>query len=612
MVFSTKIETLWHLGLKNLDRVFSYRLSLRLGLNPVQRLSVSVVQGKYFSNVSSPKFALEANKNWYQNAKLFGKLSIALTEAPPPWHLNPLTGKSCRHTNLDWWQIPDFDPNIGDIKLVWELSRFDWVLAMAQRARQGDSAELQRLNVWLSDWVAQNPPYKGANWKCGQEASIRVMHLAVAALILDQVNTTSDALQNLLVLHLQRIAPTIGYAVAQDNNHGTSEAAALFIGGTWLQKYGHKKGKKWSELGRKWLENRARRLISGDGSFSQHSLNYHRLMLDTFSLVEVWRRNTNQPEMSESWKQRSRAATFWLFNMTNPYNGDGPNVGANDSARILQLTDSDCRDYRPSIQLAMVLFSKVKAYTDNEKLNTPLLWLGLEFPKEVLKPAKSCVMNQGGYCVLRRTQSMVMLRYPRFRFRPSQADAMHVDLWVKDQNLLSDAGTYSYNTDARWLKYFPGTQSHNTVQFDDRDQMPRLGRFLFGQWLKTQFFSGVLKSERGEKVTASYRDYAGASHSRSVVLGKNSLHVTDQLDGFKKKAVLRWRLQMDEWHLLDNELRNKRNTMRLNFRSNETLKKVSLGSGWRSLYYQDKEKTPVLEIEISKPSTIVTEFHWLP
>ena len=140
--------------------------------------------------------------------------------------------------------------------------------------------------------------------------------------------------------------------------------------------------------------------------------------------------------------------------MTNPYNGDGPNVGANDSARILQLTDSDCRDYRPSIQLAMVLFSKVKAYTDNEKLNTPLLWLGLEFPKEVLKPAKSCVMNQGGYCVLRRTQSMVMLRYPRFRFRPSQADAMHVDLWVKDQNLLSDAGTYSYNTDARWLKYF--------------------------------------------------------------------------------------------------------------------------------------------------------------
>ena len=107
MVFSTKIETLWHLGLKNLARVFSYRLSLRLGLNPVQRLSVSVVQGKYFSNVSSPKFALEANKNWYQNAKLFGKLSIALTEAPPPWHLNPLTGKSSRHTNLDWWQIPD-------------------------------------------------------------------------------------------------------------------------------------------------------------------------------------------------------------------------------------------------------------------------------------------------------------------------------------------------------------------------------------------------------------------------------------------------------------------------------------------------------------------------
>ena len=34
--------------------------------------------------------------------------------------------------------------------------------------------------------------------------------------------------------HLQRIAATKRYAQAQDNNHLTSEAAALFIGGSWL------------------------------------------------------------------------------------------------------------------------------------------------------------------------------------------------------------------------------------------------------------------------------------------------------------------------------------------------------------------------------------------
>ena len=74
----------------------------------------------------------------------------------------------------------------GDIKLIWEQSRMDWVLAFAQRARNGDQKSLGRLNTWLVHWLEKNPPYFGANWKCGQEASIRVIHLCCAALILGQ------------------------------------------------------------------------------------------------------------------------------------------------------------------------------------------------------------------------------------------------------------------------------------------------------------------------------------------------------------------------------------------------------------------------------------------
>ena len=42
--------------------------------------------------------------------------------------------------------------------------------------------------------------------------------------------------------------------------------------------------KEWADIGRIWLEDRALRLIGRHGSFSQSSLNYHRLMLDTFVL----------------------------------------------------------------------------------------------------------------------------------------------------------------------------------------------------------------------------------------------------------------------------------------------------------------------------------------
>ncbi|MEN1395660.1 heparinase, partial [Pseudomonas aeruginosa] len=94
------------------------------------------------------------------------------------------------------------------------------------------------------------------------------MHLALAAILLQQVTAPPAALLDLLRIHLRRIVPTIRYAIAQDNNHGTSEAAALFIGGSWLRAHGEPDAVTWMRLGRKWLENRAKHLIGEDGSFS--------------------------------------------------------------------------------------------------------------------------------------------------------------------------------------------------------------------------------------------------------------------------------------------------------------------------------------------------------
>ena len=51
-------------------------------------------------------------------------------------------------------------------------------------------------------------------------------------------------------------------------------------------------------FGRGWLENRAKKLIGKDGSFSQYSLNYHRMLLDTLSIAEVWRQRSETPSFS--------------------------------------------------------------------------------------------------------------------------------------------------------------------------------------------------------------------------------------------------------------------------------------------------------------------------
>lgn len=613
-VLLTKARTALALGIPNILRATGYAAGVRFGLNPVRRLQGVAPVGSFFGPSRLAPLAVAPVQSWSGSGMLFSRWPFALSDTAPDWLANPLTGQRMPEPGRPWYQIPDFDPAVGDIKLMWELSRMDWVLAFAQRARAGDNAALARLNAWLTDWFAHNPPYAGPNWKCGQEASIRVMHLACAAMILGQVRDASPALRGALELHLRRIAPTVLYAMAQDNNHGTSEAAALYIGGTWLQVLGVAEGAGYARTGRRWLENRAARLIGKDGSFSQYSLNYHRVMLDTFSLVETWRRQLDLPELSPRFRARALGAAEWLRHLTNAGSGDAPNLGANDGARLLQLADTGYRDHRPSVQLAMALFGQRRAYTGEGSWNHALHWLGIAVPRVAAAPAAHLIADDGGFAILRCGAALALLRYPRFRFRPSQADALHLDLWVGEENLLRDAGTYSYNTDAQWQQYFGGTASHNTVQFDGRDQMPRLTRFLLGDWLKTRWTSALQERGGAASFMAGYRDGHGASHKRRVTLSATCLRIDDELGGRFGKAVLRWRLAPGEWQLsIDGEtvrLEHRRSAQTLTLRASIPVARCELVEGWESRHYLEKTAVPVLELEVHAAGTLTTEVSW--
>ena len=154
--------------------------------------------------------------------------------------------------------------------------------------------------------------------------------------------------------------------------------------------------------------------------------------------------------------------------------------------------------------------------------------------------------------------------------------------------------------------------SHNTVQFDDRDQMPKLGRFLFGNWLKTKHVSSIAASDSRVSCSASYRDYRGAEHFREINLNSGSLSIFDEIKGFKKKAVIRWRLTESEW-ILENtkngvQVSNGLNT--LSVTSDVPILRADLVDGFKSLFYMQKQSVPVLEVEIGSAGTISTEFSW--
>ncbi|WP_419177015.1 heparinase II/III family protein [Desulfosediminicola sp.] len=583
-------------------------MGIALGLNPVKRLIAPKLDNPFFLLHESPHIELPPRKGWYEYSEAFGIKISRLSERPPNWFIGCNTNQSTRFGSLFWWQIPDFDPSIGDIKVIWEASRFDWVIACTEQMMSGDKDAWQRLEFWLKDWCLNNPPYKGPNWKCGQEASIRVLHLALGARLLGQHSRPSSGLLDLLTTHLQRIAPTLQYALAQDNNHGTSEAAALFIGGSWLAAVGDKRGASWERIGRKWLENRAKRLIASDGSFSQYSVNYHRLLLDTLVMVELWRGTLELPRFSSAFYERARAATHWLYSFVQVSTGDAPNIGANDGARLLPLTDTDYRDYRPSVQLAAAHFLDARAYSGAGDWNLPLQWLGIPVPEKTLPSITSEIFDCGGYAVLHFGSATAVLRYPCFRFRPGQADALHLDLWVNNENYLRDGGTYSYSGDPAEMRYFSGTASHNTVQFDGRDQMPRISRFLFGGWPKARVVEPLNVEPTSHSFSVAYRDHWRCKHQRKVQLSAGFMKVVDNVSGFTDKAVLRWRLKPGEWRIANSTVSCRGFSVKVT--SNVEIQRISLVTGWESRYYLTKSEIPVLEIEINHAGELITCVEW--
>lgn len=613
-------RTAWALGPRNIIRVWLYRLSVRSGLNRATRRPPAPVAGPFFRAPEHLRLELTPRQGWYHWPEAFGSRAPSWQGAmatPPDWSRSLVTGVAVPDALRPWWRIDDFDARVGDIKGVWEASRYDWVLAAAQQALAAPEPDqrgeaLARLNHWLADAARTNPPWRGPNWKCGQEASIRVLHLAMAALMLDQIERPEPDLPALIAVHLRRIAPTLHYALAQDNNHGTSEAAALFVGGSWLATLGAADGAGWERRGRRWLENRVARLVAEDGSFSQYSVTYHRVLLDTLSMAERWRQALKRRPFSARFYQRAQAATAWLGNLVDPTTGDAPNLGANDGARLLPLTDTDYRDFRPSLQLASALFAEARAYVDYPAADQVLHWLRLVVPAAHRDWRHGAHYADGGYLVARTGDVLALLRYPRFRFRPAQSDLLHVDLWLRGENLLRDAGTYSYNPPSDggsdWNGYFPGVAAHNTVQFDGRDQMPRLGRFLFGAWPDATGIEGPDSADaKVVLMAAGYRDWRGAKHHRRVRVMPDRLTVTDRVADFQRAAVLRWRLPPGDWRWADGStlVCGPRS---LTVTASVPVRERRLVEGWESRYYSRKTAVPVLEVEIGEAGELTTEW----
>lgn len=533
---------------------------------------------------------------------VFGWKEIVF-DGPPNWHCSVLAPDRCVDKTLPWSQALAAVPAEIDVKEIWELSRFYWLPQLALEARKGDASANATLNTWFRNWESQNPSYLGINWACGQEAAIRILHCAQAAIILDEVDRPQAALVRFIANSAARIAPTLHYALGQANNHGSAEAAGLFVAGTWLDALNaDPRAKHWKKLGRRWLENRAEKLILDDGSSNQYSTNYHRVVLDTYSFAEVWRRRINAPSFSIELISRLGKASRWLYEVTDIATGRAPAFGANDGSLLLSGLSRNYQDFRHSIQLGVALFDNVLAY-NSDRFDDLLLLYEIDRPETSISAQASKIFRNGGYITLRNASSSAIMRYPEYKFRPSHCDALHLDFHVNGEPILFDGGTFSYAKECNID--LTRASAHNSIEFDGRDQMSRISPFLYGDWLEPSSAYGPENRDGVQYCHAAYRDRYGCEHDRSLYLKDNLLTVRDNISGFKNNAILRWRFSYSDYVLEEGRLFC--NGIWVELIGMENINSIRVIPSTYSPNYLKMEKCHVLEIEVCKPGEIVTE-----
>lgn len=517
-----------------------------------------------------------------------------------------------------------------DIKLIWEPARFGWAVTLA-RAYLFSADERYPAAFWnfTEEFLQANPPNIGPNWASGQEVALRLMTLALSVgVMLDSEHTTSarlELLKGVTASHAERISATLDYARAQNNNHLISEAAGLYTAATLLPD--HPRAEKWRETGWLWLHHALQTQIRPDGSYVQHSTNYLRLVLQIALFIRRFAESAEQHFPEES-SQRLAAAASWLGALTDRESGGVPNLGGNDGAYFLPLTNRPFADFRPVLQAARQAFLGQSFKT----LVEMSLWLG---GQAAANPEESTDPD-----VLRLTavDSWAYLRAARYEHRPAHADQLHLDLWWRGINFAADPGVHQYNADPPWDNPLDTTACHNTLTINGQPQMTKAGRFLWLDWAQAE----VLDTNRDQHGLLSwavaqhdgYRCFK-LIHRRAVSVQGDLWMVRDQVLPVDESAGsrapveirLHWLLPDFEWDFNNGVLRltTQSGDVSLRFRCQEGESSYSLVRageellgdspanpvrGWFSPTYA--EKVPALSLAVTvqavPPLTITTNW----
>lgn len=402
------------------------------------------------------------------------------------WITNPETGYQY-DIFQHWTEIEDISEKAGDIKFVWEKSRFSFLYSIIRFDYHFKEDHSQKVLNLILDWIDKNPLNCGPNYKCSQEISVRVLNWIFALnYYKDSSFLTEDKFQRIIhsiYWQIKHVYSNINFSrIAVRNNHAITETLTLYIVGLLFPQFPD--SEKWKRKGKHWFEEEIEYQIAEDGTYLQFSMNYHRVVVQLLTWA-IALADRHKEVFKDIVYQKAYQSINFLYQCQELSNGYLPNYGANDGALFFKLNDADYKDYRPQLDALHYLLTGTSLY---EIPYEDRFWYTAEwkcdrnlFPPLSQKKGLVC-FQKSGYYLIREQETLTFIRCGKYKTRPSHADNLHIDIWYRGENVLMDGGSYKYNTEPSLIKYFAGTESHNTVMLGQKDQILKGPRFIWYYW----------------------------------------------------------------------------------------------------------------------------------
>lgn len=473
----------------------------------------SLIFSSDFSNYDDAFLAsLQTDIKKNSNAILQGSISIF----DKPYHFErPFAWNTDWRANHQWeniyfkgYSFYEKEKQVEyDVKFPWELSRLSFLIPVARRYLIDNKAEhIDYVHGVLNHWKQKNPIAHAVNWYPMEVSvrSINLVQLRELLLLRSGTDETVNLINEILILHGIFLWRNIEYTDIRGNHYAANLTALLLLGTIFKGFY--REAKQWQKYALAKIEPEFHLQFIEDGVNFEKSIAYHRLVVE-FYLICFLIMQRLEIEIRQKTKEVFQNACLFIKDYTKP-NFSTPIIGDNDSASVFQNDDLPLNDHTNLLQLASIFLNDLEINSTSKIYTSAVEIFGLEKLKVLTCNPKYGTQllhyPKGGFTVIKDQSNYFITDHGEVGMKGrgghGHNDLFAFELMLDRQDLIVDAGCYTYTGDLQLKNEMKSSAYHNILTIDNQEIAPLIGNWGIADIAKPYH---VLIAEEQDKIIIS-------------------------------------------------------------------------------------------------------------